>query len=57
MALIFVASVLACSTRAPVLKVPGLRGRLPELAAWLLLAVGIAIGLAPQSLTRFVFGS
>jgi hypothetical protein len=57
MALIFVATVMACSTRTPVLPVSGWRGRLPELAAWLLLAVGIAIGLAPQSLTRFVFGS
>ena len=28
-----------------------------KITAWLLLAVGIAIGLAPQSLTRFVFGS
>ena len=26
------------------------------LVAWLLVAVGIAIGLAPQSLTSFVFG-
>jgi formate hydrogenlyase subunit 3/multisubunit Na+/H+ antiporter MnhD subunit len=57
MALIFVATVMACSTRVPLVSVPGWRGRLPELAAWLLLAVGIAIGLAPQSLTRFVFGS
>jgi hypothetical protein len=30
--------------------------RLPGAAAWLLIAVGIAIGLAPQSLSRFVFG-
>ncbi len=57
MALIFVASVMACSGRAAVIDGEGWRGRLPELAAWLLLAVGIAIGLAPQSLTRFVFGS
>ena len=41
------------SCRAPG---PGWRGRLPELAAWLLVAVGIAIGLAPQSLSGFVFG-
>jgi formate hydrogenlyase subunit 3/multisubunit Na+/H+ antiporter MnhD subunit len=57
MALIFIASVMACSGRAAVIDGEGWRGRLPELAAWLLLAVGIAIGLAPQSLTRFVFGS
>lgn len=54
---IFIATVMACSSRALVLPAGGWRGRLPELAAWLLLAVGIAIGLAPQSLTRFVFGS
>ena len=57
MASIFVATVMACSSRAVVLPVRGWHGRLPELVAWLLLAVGIAIGLAPQSLTRFVFGS
>ncbi|HEV3274989.1 MAG TPA: hypothetical protein VG299_09020 [Candidatus Dormibacteraeota bacterium] len=56
MASIFVASVMACSGRALPAPGRGWRGRLPELAAWLLLAVGIAIGLAPQSLTRFVFG-
>jgi hypothetical protein len=57
MASIFIATVMACSSRAVVTPVRGWRGRFPELAAWLLLAVGIAIGLAPQSLTRFVFGS
>ena len=30
--------------------------RLPDLGAWLLVAVGVAIGLAPQSLAGFVFG-
>ena len=54
---IFIATVMACSSRAVVTPVRGWRGRFPELAAWVLLAVGIAIGLAPQSLTRFVFGS
>jgi hypothetical protein len=34
----------------------GLRGRVPELAAWLLVAIGVAVGLAPQSLAGFVFG-
>jgi hypothetical protein len=56
MASIFVATVMACSGRALPRPTRGWRGRLPEIAAWLLLAVGIAIGLAPQSLTRFVFG-
>jgi hypothetical protein len=57
MASIFIATVMACSSRAVVTPARGWRGRVPELAAWLLLAVGIAIGLAPQSLMRFVFGS
>jgi hypothetical protein len=35
---------------------PALPERLPNLAAWLLVALGIAIGLAPQSLAGFVFG-
>jgi hypothetical protein len=35
---------------------PALPERLSNLAAWLLVALGIAIGLAPQSLAGFVFG-
>ena len=55
MGAIFIAAVMACSTRA---RLERLRGwvRLSDLAAWLLVAVGIAIGLAPQSFTGFVFG-
>lgn len=57
MGAIFMTAVLACSTRAGVKTASGWGGRLPDLAAWLLVAVGIAIGLAPHSLAAFVFGS
>jgi formate hydrogenlyase subunit 3/multisubunit Na+/H+ antiporter MnhD subunit len=68
---IFIAAVLACAPRPrPVrtpavperrarprpVKMPALPERLSNLAAWLLVALGIAIGLAPQSLAGFVFG-
>lgn len=56
MAAIFIAAVLACATRARAISGYGWQGRLGDLAAWLLVAVGIAIGLAPQSLSEFVFG-
>jgi hypothetical protein len=56
MAAIFIAAVLACSTRARLRPASGWRRRLPDLAAWLLVAVGIAIGLAPHSVSAFVFG-
>jgi hypothetical protein len=56
MGAIFVAAVMACSTGIRVRPVQGLRTRLPDLAAWLLVAIGIAVGLAPQSLAGFVFG-
>jgi hypothetical protein len=53
---IFIAAVLACSTRARLKSASGWRHRLPDLTAWLLVAVGIAIGLAPHSLSAYVFG-
>jgi formate hydrogenlyase subunit 3/multisubunit Na+/H+ antiporter MnhD subunit len=56
MAAIFIAAVLACSTRARLRPASGWSRRLPDLAAWLLVAVGIAIGLAPHSVSAFVFG-
>ncbi|MGD0193581.1 MAG: hypothetical protein ABSC35_01815 [Candidatus Dormibacteria bacterium] len=56
MGAIFVASVMACSTGVRLAPDHGLRGRVPELAAWLLVAIGVAVGLAPQSLAGFVFG-
>ena len=56
MTAIFIAAVMACSTRHRFTAAPGWHGRLAELAAWVLVAVGIAIGLAPQSLSGFVFG-
>ena len=56
MAAIFVAAVMACWTRGRVVPAVGWRGRLNDLVAWLLVAVGIAVGLAPQSLAGFVFG-
>ena len=55
-AAIFVAAVMACWTRGRVVPATGWRGRLNDLVAWLLVAVGIAIGLAPQSLAGSVFG-
>jgi len=56
MAAIFIAAVLACSTRARLRPASGWSRRLPDLAAWLLIAVGIAIGLAPHSVSAFMFG-
>jgi hypothetical protein len=56
MGAIFIAAVMACSTRVGDTPEHGLRTRGPELAAWLLVAVGVAVGLAPQSLAGFVFG-
>jgi hypothetical protein len=57
MAAIFVAAVRACSTPRVATPATGWRVRLPEAGAWLLIAVAIAIGLAPQAVSRFVFGS
>jgi len=57
MGAIFIAAVMACSTRARLMPAPGWGARLPELVAWVLVAVGIAIGLAPQPITGFVFGT
>ncbi len=57
MTAIFVATVVASSTRSSSTTEPGWRIRTSDLAAWGLVAVAIAIGLAPQSLTGFVFGS
>jgi hypothetical protein len=57
MGAILIASILACSNRAGALATSGLRSRLPDLAAWVLVAVGIAIGLAPQSFSTLVFGN
>ena len=57
MSAIFVATVLACSTKTVAAPVFGWRPRVPEAAAWLLVAGGIAVGLAPQSIAGFVFGS
>jgi hypothetical protein len=56
MAAIFIATVMACSTKRSDTPGVGWQARLPEAAAWLLVAVGIAMGVAPQSLSRFVFG-
>ena len=56
MAAIFIAAVMACATRRRVVPAVGGRGRFYDLVAWLLVAVGIAIGLAPQSVSGFVFG-
>jgi hypothetical protein len=47
---------MACSTGVRIPAATGMRARVPELAAWLLVAVGVAVGLAPQSLAGFVFG-
>lgn len=54
---IFIATVMACSTRTVRAPAPGWRSRVPEAGAWLLVAAGIAIGLAPQSFSSFVFGN
>ncbi|HVC03219.1 MAG TPA: hypothetical protein VND88_00960 [Candidatus Acidoferrales bacterium] len=54
---IFIATVMACSTRPARVPPAGWRARAPEAGAWLLVAAGIAIGLAPLSVSRFVFGS
>ena len=56
MGAIFIASVMACSTGIRLARDHALRMRVPELAAWLLVAIGVAVGLAPQSLAGFVFG-
>jgi hypothetical protein len=57
MTAIFIATVSACASRAVAAPDPNWRARVPEAGAWLLVAVGIAIGLAPQSLSGFVFGN
>jgi hypothetical protein len=57
MTAIFIATVSACSARAMSAPRRAWQARVPEAGAWLLVAVGIAIGLAPQSLSGFVFGS
>jgi hypothetical protein len=56
MGAIFIAAVMACSTRSGSRPAHSLRIRGPELAAWVLVAIGVAVGLAPQSLAGFVFG-
>jgi len=56
-AAIFIATVIACSTKSAATLGTGWQARVPEAGAWLLVAVGIAIGLAPQSFSGFVFGS
>jgi hypothetical protein len=56
MAAIFIAAVMACWTGGRVVAAAGWRGRAHDLVAWLLVAFGIAVGLAPQSLAGFVFG-
>jgi hypothetical protein len=53
---IFIAAVLACAARSRPVTAPAWPERLSDVAAWLLVALGIAIGLAPQSLSGFVFG-
>lgn len=57
MTAIFVATVMACSTTIPVVTGSGWRARIPDAVAWGLVAVAIAIGLAPQSISGFVFGT
>src|SRR6202049_4061349 len=57
MTAIFIATVIAASTRTVAAPRRRWQARVPEVAAWLLVAVGIAIGLAPQSASGFVFGS
>jgi hypothetical protein len=57
MTAIFIATVFACSSRTVAARRPAWGARAPEAVAWLLVAVGIALGLAPQSLSGFVFGS
>jgi hypothetical protein len=54
---IFIATVMACSMRIARAPAAGWRARVPEAGAWLLVAAGIAIGIAPQSVSTFVFGS
>jgi hypothetical protein len=54
---IFIATVMACSMRTARAPAAGWQARVPEAGAWLLVAAGIAIGLAPQSVSTFVFGS
>jgi hypothetical protein len=54
---IFIATVMACAMRLAKPPASTWRARVPEAGAWLLIAAGIAIGLAPQSFSAFVFGS
>jgi hypothetical protein len=56
MAAIFIAAVIACSTKPAAAHGAAWRVRISAAGAWLLVAVGIAIGLAPQALSGFVFG-
>ncbi len=56
MGAIFIAAVMACASGVRIAPEHGWKARLPELGAWLLVAAGVAVGLAPQSLTGFVFG-
>jgi len=57
MTAIFAATVVACSASTAKGVRPARWGRAPETGAWLLVAAGIAIGLAPHALSTFVFGS
>ena len=57
MTAIFVATVMACSMKGTVTAAPSWPARVPEAVAWALVAAGIAIGIAPQALSVFVFGN
>ncbi len=57
MTAIFVATVMACSMKGTITHGAAWLGRIPEAVAWLLVATGIAIGVAPQLLSVFVFGN
>jgi len=57
MTAIFVATVMACSMKGSVIAGAAWLSRLPEAVAWVLVAAGIAIGIAPRVLSVFVFGS
>jgi hypothetical protein len=56
MAAILVAAVVACSSKPPTTFASGWAARVPDGVAWVLAAMGIALGLAPESLSTFVFG-
>lgn len=56
MTAIFVAAVRACSAPRVVTSAAGWRVRLPEAGSWALIAVAIAIGVAPHAISGFVFG-